>query len=107
MSIRIPKILITGATGQVGSKTIDFLLDEKEIEVVAAIRSHVDLRKLAVTMRPIAARAFCSAKVRTRGHPDLANESNAVGCLRPRWDYDFSFVYTICCSRSRNLPRTS
>jgi NAD(P)H dehydrogenase (quinone) len=36
---RIPKILITGATGQVGSKTIDFLLNEKDIEIVAAVRS--------------------------------------------------------------------
>jgi NAD(P)H dehydrogenase (quinone) len=34
-----PKILITGATGQVGSKTVDFLLQEKDIEIVAAIRS--------------------------------------------------------------------
>ena len=33
------KILITGATGQVGSKTLDFLLSNKEIEIVAAIRS--------------------------------------------------------------------
>ncbi len=33
------KILITGATGQVGSKTIDCLLDNKEIEIVAAVRS--------------------------------------------------------------------
>jgi NAD(P)H dehydrogenase (quinone) len=33
------KILITGATGQVGSKTIDFLPDNKEIEIVAAVRS--------------------------------------------------------------------
>jgi uncharacterized protein YbjT (DUF2867 family) len=36
---KIPKILITGATGQVGSKTIDFLLANKEIEIVAAVRS--------------------------------------------------------------------
>jgi len=35
----IPKILITGATGQVGSKTINFLLANKEIEIVAAVRS--------------------------------------------------------------------
>lgn len=34
-----PKILITGATGQVGSKTIEFLLSNKEIEIVAAVRS--------------------------------------------------------------------
>lgn len=34
-----PKILITGATGQVGSKTMDFLLSNKEIELVAAVRS--------------------------------------------------------------------
>jgi NAD(P)H dehydrogenase (quinone) len=36
---RIPKILITGATGQVGSKTIHYLINEKEIEIVAAVRS--------------------------------------------------------------------
>ena len=35
----IPKILITGATGQVGGKTMDFLLSNKEIELVAAVRS--------------------------------------------------------------------
>ncbi|SHF24826.1 SDR family oxidoreductase [Pedobacter caeni] len=34
-----PKILVTGATGQVGSKTIDFLLLNKEVEIVAAVRS--------------------------------------------------------------------
>lgn len=34
-----PKILITGATGQVGSKTIDFLRSNKEIDLVAAVRS--------------------------------------------------------------------
>jgi len=40
MSIpKIPKILITGATGQVGSKTIDLLLSDKEIEIIAAVRS--------------------------------------------------------------------
>jgi NAD(P)H dehydrogenase (quinone) len=33
------KILITGATGQVGSRTIDQLLDEKDVEVIAAVRS--------------------------------------------------------------------
>jgi uncharacterized protein YbjT (DUF2867 family) len=33
------KILITGATGQVGSKTIDFLVADKEIEIIAAVRS--------------------------------------------------------------------
>lgn len=33
------KILITGATGQVGSKTIDRLMDEEEVEIVAAVRS--------------------------------------------------------------------
>ena len=36
---KIPKILITGATGQVGSKTIEFLLPNKNIEIVAAVRS--------------------------------------------------------------------
>ena len=34
-STRIPKILVTGATGQVGSKTIDFLLDETPREAEA------------------------------------------------------------------------
>jgi NAD(P)H dehydrogenase (quinone) len=33
------KILITGATGQVESRTIDRLLGEKDLEVVAAVRS--------------------------------------------------------------------
>ena len=35
----LPKILITGATGQVGSKTIDFLLSNPEIEIIAAVRT--------------------------------------------------------------------
>jgi uncharacterized protein YbjT (DUF2867 family) len=33
------KILITGATGQVGSKTLDFLLAGQEMESIAAVRS--------------------------------------------------------------------
>ena len=33
------RILITGATGQVGSRTIDRLLKEKDVEIVAAVRS--------------------------------------------------------------------
>ncbi len=33
------KVLITGATGQVGSKTIEFLLANKEVEIIAAVRS--------------------------------------------------------------------
>jgi uncharacterized protein YbjT (DUF2867 family) len=39
LNTHIPKILITGATGQVGSKTIDYLRREKDIEIVAAVRS--------------------------------------------------------------------
>lgn len=35
----LPRILITGATGQVGSKTIDRLLFNREVEIVAAVRS--------------------------------------------------------------------
>jgi uncharacterized protein YbjT (DUF2867 family) len=31
-----PRILITGATGQVGGKTIDFLISNTSIEIVAA-----------------------------------------------------------------------
>lgn len=34
-----PRILITGATGQVGSKTIDFLLAHTIIEIIAAVRT--------------------------------------------------------------------
>jgi NAD(P)H dehydrogenase (quinone) len=33
------KVLITGATGQVGSKTVEFLLASKEVEMVAAVHS--------------------------------------------------------------------
>lgn len=36
---RTPNVLITGATGQVGSKTIDWLLKEPEVRIVAAVRS--------------------------------------------------------------------
>lgn len=36
---KIPKILITGATGQVGSKTIGLLLSNKQLEIVAAVRT--------------------------------------------------------------------
>jgi NAD(P)H dehydrogenase (quinone) len=35
----LPKILITGATGQVGGKTIDFLRSNESVEIVAAVRS--------------------------------------------------------------------
>ena len=35
----IIKVLVTGATGQVGGKTIDYLLANKDIEIVAAVRS--------------------------------------------------------------------
>jgi uncharacterized protein YbjT (DUF2867 family) len=35
----VNKILITGATGQVGGRTIDCLSSEKNIEIVAAVRS--------------------------------------------------------------------
>jgi NAD(P)H dehydrogenase (quinone) len=34
-----PKILITGATGQVGGKTIDYLRNYNGIEIIAAVRS--------------------------------------------------------------------
>lgn len=35
----ILKILITGATRQVGGKTINFLLANKDIDIMAAVRS--------------------------------------------------------------------
>lgn len=38
-STNLPKILITGATGQVGSKTIEFLTQIGGVEIVAAVRS--------------------------------------------------------------------
>jgi len=34
-----PKILVTGATGQVGNKTIAFLSEHKHVEIVAAVRT--------------------------------------------------------------------
>ena len=34
-----PRILVIGATGQVGSKTIEFLREQSDIEIVAAVRS--------------------------------------------------------------------
>lgn len=43
----VPKILITGATGQVGSKTINFLKENTEIEIVAAVRSQDKARPFA------------------------------------------------------------
>ncbi len=46
------KTLITGATGQVGSKTLDFLLPDEEIEIVAAVRSPE--KALAFTAKGIA-----------------------------------------------------
>ena len=46
------KALITGATGQVGGKTIEFLVDNNEIEIVAAVRSRQ--RAAAFTARGIA-----------------------------------------------------
>lgn len=42
-----PKILVTGATGQVGSKTIDFLSFNKDIEIVAAVRSREKATRFA------------------------------------------------------------
>jgi len=39
MSAQKPRILITGATGQVGQKTISFLQNNDSIEIVAAVRS--------------------------------------------------------------------
>jgi NAD(P)H dehydrogenase (quinone) len=38
-TVTLPRILITGATGQVGSKTIEFLLADKSIAIVAAVRT--------------------------------------------------------------------
>lgn len=39
MNTKLPKVLVTGATGQVGGRTIDFLLSNTDIEIVAAVRS--------------------------------------------------------------------
>ncbi len=38
--ITVPRILITGSIGQVGSKTIDFLLADKSFEIIAAVRTY-------------------------------------------------------------------
>ena len=48
----LPKVLITGATGQVGSRTVEYLLQNKEIEIVAAVRS--EQKAAAFTARGIA-----------------------------------------------------
>jgi NAD(P)H dehydrogenase (quinone) len=39
LKAKLPRILITGATGQVGSKTISLLSSNKDVEIVAAVRS--------------------------------------------------------------------
>ncbi|MGO4773380.1 SDR family oxidoreductase [Flavobacterium sp. W22_SRS_FK3] len=39
LNITKPRILITGATGQVGGRTIEFLLANKSIEIIAAVRT--------------------------------------------------------------------
>jgi NAD(P)H dehydrogenase (quinone) len=39
LKAKLPRILITGATGQVGSKTIGLLSSNKDVEIVAAVRS--------------------------------------------------------------------
>ena len=39
LNAKLPKILITGATGQVGSKTIELLSSNKDLELVVAVRS--------------------------------------------------------------------
>jgi NAD(P)H dehydrogenase (quinone) len=38
-NVKPPKILITRATGQVGSKTIKFLTEIGDVEIIAAVRS--------------------------------------------------------------------
>ena len=63
------KILITGATGQVGSKTIDYLLVERDIEIVAAVRS------------PQKAAAFTERNIATVVL-DLDNESTHLPALQ-------------------------
>jgi uncharacterized protein YbjT (DUF2867 family) len=39
MSSQLPRVLITGATGQVGSKTIEHLSSNRDLKIVAAVRS--------------------------------------------------------------------
>jgi uncharacterized protein YbjT (DUF2867 family) len=53
----IQKILITGATGQVGSKTIECLSSNKGFEIVAAVCS------------PEKAAPYISQGIATRTHP--------------------------------------
>ena len=51
MSTANPKILITGATGQEGRKTIDCLLSQEGIEIVADVRSEAkgaEFRELGI-----------------------------------------------------------
>ncbi len=63
------KVLITGATGQVGSRTIDRLQSEKDIQVVAAVRS--PQKAVALSRRGIATVAL-----------DLDDESTHLPALQ-------------------------
>lgn len=65
----LPKILITGATGQVGSKTLEFLLPNSDMELIAAVRS---VEKAA----PFAARGISTVIL------DLDDEATHLPALR-------------------------
>lgn len=42
---KLPRILITGATGQVGNKTIEFLKNNDQVEIIAAVRTSEKARQ--------------------------------------------------------------
>ena len=63
------KVLIIGATGQVGSRTIDFLLNEQDVEIAASVRS------------PEKAAAFAARGIATVAL-DLDDESTHLSALK-------------------------
>jgi uncharacterized protein YbjT (DUF2867 family) len=48
MGVRSPRILITGATGQVGRRVVEILKNDSSLEVIAAVRNKAKGEKLAV-----------------------------------------------------------
>src|SRR6187402_3898661 len=53
MQNEMPKMLITGATGQVGGAVIEFLKTDKSIEIIAAVRNPAKAADLGVASREL------------------------------------------------------
>jgi len=68
MTLTLPRILVTGATGQVGSRTIGYLAERDDVEIVAAVRS-------AAKAAPFAARGMATVLL------DLDDEATHLPAL--------------------------